>query len=1044
MKPLILTIAGIGPYKEQQVLDFARTYDAGLFLIHGPTGSGKSSLLEAMCYALYGNTDQEKGSLNNIRSHYMARHEESLVHFEFLLGDAHYRVERYIRCITRKKSGDIEYEEQAHVLKALDDGTFESISSGKKSDASAIIQKLTGLNVEQFKKVILLPQGKFRELLVAGSDEKEKILASLFGTDRFERLENKLKALLSEQQNTCASLQAQLDTLLASAQVQRCDEIATMIDQVLSDLQRVQSQVLEQEQLQQKARRDYADGENLAKTFAELALTESKLLAMQQQDQTMQLEQQRLQQAERLRPVANSLQKLVSLQNELLAFSPQIEAANIELANLTARLHQATETLAKAEYNASACKQQLQEQEPSLLEKLKHHEELSGLQKQLENLSRNCLQLRQSYEQLQAKSQKFEQQKLELDAQKNELLALKTCHAATQNLYRSCNDFMQKIAAWQATKTAAAVLQSELLPLYQHIIDLQTSQKEITCRLADLDSKEQDQYIGWIAQSLNNGDPCPVCGSTEHPAPANLVSKPINSTTGERINLQSALSTLQDDLQQANNTSIASKTRISLLQEELRKFETTQQQGQLDIAERLEEVERHTLRPVAGVTALKTLLTQSSLELSAWQQMLEALTNGGTELKNNIQARSSLLDKPLLEVVSSDALRDTFEKTSSAETQLTWQQEQITSLKFRLSGFPDAAGIQKQLQQLKSALQNAEQWYTSARDEKTSIELEQARQIEKCRYLEQQLSAVNQQALTQESLLKTDLHKLGFDDPVQARHYFMDETAINTLRTELQVWNQKLVQQQALQTQLLLNIAGRPQPDMQALQLALNSADETMNQLQSLKGRQEHQHQVLIDISFAVADIQTELAEHTAALQEIRSLSAIISGNNERKINLQRYALSMYLDEVVEEANILLEQLSDKRYRLERLEELQDGRKKAGLDLCIADEFTGQTRPVRTLSGGESFMASISLAIGLSNVVQSRSGGRKLEALFIDEGFGSLDEDALQSALHMLSAISSRGRLLGIVSHVKELQERVPLRLVIEKSRSGSKIAWAI
>lgn len=1014
MRPLRLTLEAFGPYAVRQTLDFADLRGADFFLIHGPTGSGKTTLLDAMAFALYGETSGAGRSGAQMRSQQAEPAAETSVRFDFRIGEHHYRVERRPEQEVAKKrgAGTTRRAPEATLWRAAttaadpgagDDGwTPLATKSGQVNDEVA---RLLGFSCEQFRQVILIPQGRFREVLEADSKKREEILESLFGTQRFSQLAEHLKARARALEIQAESGARDRTALLQSHGVETPDALrelqATATTALAAADTRLATEKLVREQRAAAlAAARFADA---AHREAEVAATEHAALAAREPACA----------ATRARlDLARAAAELRAPRELLLQARRQAEQADHAHAAAERALPALRETVARAAEKRAAAESQLPREKALAAETHR----LAALQPKLAEWEKLGRDLRSATELATAAARDAATKKAAAQCAVDQLPAVEKRWTDAQN-----------------ARARLPALEAERKTLADQIA-LHTRRAQLAAKLAEADKllaarrdegaalrlrhdeavrardAEQTRWDGGqaalLASTLAEAKPCPVCGSLHHPAPAIGTDADLPSEAklkAARVAVETAatkLETARELFRKADKDADALRAELKTLSESVAAAEPP--------ADALAALAKQHAELTALVAATPesslVLARQSSESARALAAQAEQRSAESTTTRERVQAALDALARDIPEDLRAPGALAARQQTIARET---------------------AA--------LEAARAAAEQAARLAAD---ALQAASAKLEELTKTRAEQHAAV----VTREQTWRDALAAARFADDAAWSAAALDPVAIADLERELEKFTSALAAAVArlARARAALPPADSPRPDLDALTAAARDADAALQR--SLAEHAKHAADVE---RFAAA--LARLAKLDAAfgeLQEAYSLAGkvadAVSGKNALGLTLQRFVLTAFLDDTLLAASARLVKMSRGRYRLERRRERTDLRRASGLDLDVFDEYTGLARGVNTLSGGESFLASLSLALGLADVVQSYSGGLRLDALFIDEGFGTLDPEALDEALKVLIDLRENGRLVGIISHVPELRERIDVRLEVSTGRTGS------
>ena len=831
MRPERLRLSAFGPYAGQEDLDFSALGNHTLFLICGPTGAGKSTILDAMCYALYGKTSGAVRSGEDLRSNYVGYDRKTYVEFDFAIGNRHYRIYRSPTQLLERQKGDrskpVEHKGKADFYEIDEEGKEKAHITSKGVDSA--VEKLLGVGLEQFRQIILLPQGDFRKLLLADSSDRQKIMEQLFQTGIYLAFEKRL------QEET------------------------------------------------QKLKTEYSRGELQRTTLLETCRSESE---------------------EELEKQAEINEKVLKEKEELRGHIKMIRAAQSvtkewsEAVNAKKQQRTAAETLEKAAADLPVKEKAKAEAEQALAlfekEKPKQKEriEMKGKLEQYRNPSR-------SY-----------------GTAKKEAERLAGTYAVKQ---KEAERLQEKMSA--AEKKAAE------------------DKKNWLCRNRIF--MEGQAFV--LAEKLTDGQPCPVCGSLSHPAPA--------AAGEDRI--------MEKDVKDAER--------------------------QMHLSD---DAEKKIRREAEAYQAK---------ELAAAKESADKAMTVLSELEKNLPA----------------AYRDSLAL-----------EKEIKDLETRISSF------EKSLEQAEEKRKNAETIYQALKEQKE--------------LLEKQAGEFLKVSEEKNCILKIKVAEAGFTDWFECSRYMKEVPQLEAYENDLKIYDQSVHAEEEKIKGEKEKTAGKTKPDMNDWNEKRMKLLESMERFAAEKAEKEtelkKQKETLKKL-YQLKETQKEISEKYSLVAHLWE----IAQGKETGINLERFVLGALLDAVTEKANLRLMEMSGNRYELLRKRgERSDGRKKAGLDLEVFDGNTGRARPAATLSGGETFLASLSLALGLADVVQEYAGGVHLDAMFIDEGFGSLDSESLDLAMKTLQELKGQNRLIGLIPHVGGLEERIPAKLRVTKTQTGSTAAFEV
>lgn len=1014
MRPTTLAMSAFGPFASTQTIDFSALGSNPLFLINGPTGAGKTTLLDAICFALYGKTTGDEREGSQMRCDLAQDSLLTEVTFSFALGDKQYRIRRVPEQQRAKKSGDgyTVQKPEAQLYRIDSDGSEHLLVASKVSEATAEIEALTGLDADQFRQVMVLPQGKFRELLMADSKDREKIFSQLFQTQIYRKIEDKLKfqaaaikTAVRDHRNKRDGMLANIELESDEALINELTELEPKLAQALEAKEQAKLSLIDANKQLDSAKllvSDF-DARDKLKQVA-VQLQEHKAVIAQRQQQL-----ENGQKALQLKPVLE-----VSIARESEAAQAEASLTQVKAAK---RLSEQALTQSQVQFDT------LPEQEVRLQQAQNSEQTLTQLVPQLQGFD----DLQKALTQATIARDQAKEQGIKEKASLETLSAEK--HAAEQLIPQ-----LEQVAVEQVNAQQAVTAQHDLIERYglwqqagndasqteQALLGVMEKGQQLRARFIEAQTSNKQLQLVWhrgqaanLALQLNPGQPCPVCGSSEHPHPAQ---------SAEQLPTEEELQQAQRNEELANEALNKAKSEYSGLK--------TQHQEQLKRVEEL--LQRIGDSSAQSIESLQLQLQQLQLQLNQASGAAQQLT----QLRSQIQGWQAA-ERELQ--VKLDAERERFQALQDQASSLKGQLDQASAAipeQYRsldaLNGAIEHA--RAQVKALSHGLNTIRHNHTKALEQDSA----QSAAVAGAQANEAQAREQSDRALAE---LNKRLASSGFGDKQALTQALLSSEVLNELANEIAQYQQDAIANDTRLSQLTEKLLGQSQPvlaDFEARLASIQAEQQAAeNAWQSLQSRVTQLMQTQKQLKEADAKAKTLEDEYAV----IGTLSEVANGQTGNKISLQRFVLSVLLDDVLLEASHRLQLMSKGRYRLLRKEERAKGNKASGLELEVEDAYTSKVRPVATLSGGESFMAALSMALGLSDVVQAYAGGIKLDTLFIDEGFGSLDQDSLDLAVRTLMDLQSSGRMIGVISHVSEMKEQIGTRLDINKSANGSEVS---
>lgn len=1014
MKPVKLVLQAFGPFAGREEIDFSRLPPGALFLISGPTGAGKTSILDGITYALYGDTSGGERSAREMRSHHAAATLLTEVEFEFDFAGKRYRARRQPeqeRAALRGSGMVREPAKGALERYAADSGRWEPLTA-RISEIATRVEELLGFKAEQFRQVVVLPQGQFRRLLAASSAERERILEILFGTQAYKRIQDALKAEAAGLRKRAEDNALRSATLLQQSGAESLAALDERLGTLETELQR-----LAQEEAGLRAD-ELAAGEALRLArLAEAAFSEAEaaaraLAVLEAGAPALAQRRERLaaaRRAEEIRPEAHALK---TAQDALQRSEDELKQARADASASGERLQAASQRLQAedAQAPARAAAQRAALELEALVDAVARLDAArSAAQGANERQQQAAAAQRAAEVELQQRTQararaSEEIEALQAPAAQLEALGLRLIQAEAQ---------AKAQAALQADRRELEAADRTYAALARTADAARSDAETQRSELETLETRWRQGQAAVLAAHLHDGEACPVCGSASHPAPAG----PAPEHPGEdalqrgRATLRTAETAL-DSARERSTAAAQARAHIAA------RIEAREQA--IDSAERLPALDelraQLTVAQAAqdGLHAARSRLADAETALAAVAVTAEALRTAGTTAQAEALAAQHRVEDCLAAVPA--ALR--------APQALDAAIAQAHATRRRLD---------EALQQAQGAHGEAAQAEAVARA--------------RCDTLGAAFDKAGAQAQAAAVAFAAALARAGFagtdgDGAAQARWQaaLLPAAEYEAQAAAVRDEEDRLAAARARTQRADAALAGLQRPDLRALQAQAANVRTRLEEVQTSRTRSSSERENCARSAGALAELAREAAQIDAEFRVTGHLAEIANGNNSQRLTFQRYVLAALLDDVLRAASLRLKMMSRGRYLLQRVEEGGDARRAGGLDLEVFDEYTGRARPANTLSGGEGFLASLALALGLTDVVQAYSGGVQLDTLFIDEGFGSLDGEALEMAMQTLAELQRHGRMVGVISHVEEMKREIGLAIEVQASAVGSRV----
>lgn len=1023
MKPIELTMQAFGPYIEKATLDFEKVHQDGLFLITGPTGSGKTTLFDAISYALYGSASGSVRSSDNFRSDFAPDSLDTYVSFTFEYAGKIIRIQRSPRYF---KEGF--KTPKPHTVSLFMDG----MEISGVSDVAEKIDQIIGLDENQFRQIVMIAQGEFTKLIFASSKEKEEIFRKIFNTLSFKQMTDVLAEKAKMIRKDVERYQTQSLTMVEGFTIHssfQTPKFASMhpdhlLDFLKDNQQKHQSelgQAIAQSEVMEKRVKELKEIVEVKKKQKEmreeLTLKTSQFEQLAKQQKEMDLKKVLIEQGRRYQMC------LVDYQ------ATQINEQRIEKTQLA---------ITKSEEEAEKLSNNLTEVSLRYEQFLQSYQHLDKYQKQINSntMLLDKLEQKQEYErQMDAWDKQLKLQEIEVLNKQKQMDSITLKLVSKQEIIQQEHEWLakqsslrleeskveQSIKEWQTIKTLVDSL-SELIhqekQLKESFLRADETVKQARMYLANIQSQFYQSTVGVLAQSLEDHSPCPVCGSKEHPRKAQVSSHHISEQK------------LQDVTDECNQKEDVMKQQHALLVSVRSEIAAKQQQiDQMGLV--CESSGKGTDEVDSKLNHLKQVQLNISMQLTQVAQQFTLILQAKEEVKqlNELYKSNSEEVSSLQQIIR------------SIQTSIISNQKLIESLKIVWpAGIVTVEDLLKRQTELIEDVKTLNHQFEALNREKQAIEHQQSSIRGSLETLKESIRDlyVSKEQLEKQLLKTLAEHQFeGIDQFLSAK---VEKDALHSYQTQLEQYQKEWsVLKNAIES-LTNALEGVSRFDY-------DEVKESFDQLEA-----EHKQQSALVISSQHVVLQNEsilhrltanakkLKKESEYLRQLEHLRDIASGKNAKRISFERFVLIHYFQSIIVAANARLSKMTDGRYRLLTKETDLKGAAQRGLDLDVFDTSSGKARDIKTLSGGESFKAALALALGCSDVIVNSAGGITMNTLFIDEGFGSLDPESLDQALKTLIDLRYDDKIIGIISHVSTLKEQIDTKVVIEKLDIGSRI----
>lgn len=1008
MKPMMLKLNNFGPFLNETI-DFRNIDQNQLFLISGKTGSGKTMIFDAIVYALYGEASTKNRKENDLRSHFADGNSAMQVTFEFELNHKLFKIVRtgpYIKegntTKTPAKLNVFEYIENEFDLRE------SMVNAGNQ-----FIIDLIGVNAEQFRLLFILPQGEFKKFLLSNSKEKQGILRTLFNSERFEEIEKQLnenvkneKIQIEERYKNIERLWNDLHTFendeleeLKSINVHQTDKIIEVLHRFNEFGKKIGRKKYEQKKNNEneieKVEQKLSDNKELELNLNELNKSESTLKQLKQKENNINQQRERLNKINEIKPLSQLLDRNEAANKKLNQAEKLIEIVGQEINKL----------IKEKEENQLELNQ-LSEQEESI------NKEKAYLEKTNTFYTNMTLYLN-SYKD----KERLISQLVDLNENReiieNELLKLNEAIKSKEINYSYVEQLSQDIFNIEKELELAEKLKNDMkikAELTSKLNDTKTSYNQKCIEIEDLSNKlseidkteinlnNKETLVEQLQQVMSLGDTCPICGNEITSLGQHIDFDSINKK-------QNLIQSLQKELNEMNIDKAKLESTLNHLTEQINNI----------------HVDENTMPDI------KTLYSK---------------INRKKEEKEKQQKENEFILKTNKKV--EQKRQESFE----IENEIKNAKSKIEQCEIRINDFESTTQyneideFETYFKKLKSNVDHYLKLLENHKQNRNEIIQKLSIEENNLHHHKQTKNDIQEEIKQTQQALDAEMNRLNIDSIEQVQDIIKIVYEKEDIENEIKEYDKQIHKNELEISRLKKLVAGRKLDYIGEIQKTLSELkaklENVTNEIATLEYQLKLNQQKVDEIVSHIEYLNKELKEQ----QDIFNLAEILSGKNSQKLTLENYVLIYYLEKIIAQANIRLATMSGQRYQLQRREALSQGF--SGLEIDVFDFYSNKARHISSLSGGETFQASLALALGLSEIVQQESGGISLQSMFIDEGFGTLDQETLETALDTLVNLKSKGRMVGIISHVSELKQRIPLILEVTSNQyqSMTKFKW--
>lgn len=1035
MKPLKLRLNAFGPYSGYEEINFSKLDN--IYLITGQTGAGKTTIFDGISFALFGRTSGSERDIKEIKSDFSDEGEVSYVELEFMLHNKIYKIRREPTQKIKGRKTKKEHNAELYLPNGKIISKITEIDGSKGK-----MQEILGLNVEQFRQIVMLPQGEFKKLIESSTDEKETIFRKIFSSKIYKDFQDNLKLKSSEARKDLEKYIDRRELLVKKINPGENEALKESI----------KSNNLNVNEILKETKYQIEKDESVYKLLQiEKGKFKDIIECLTNKIQTVKEVREK---EKRLSIAKNEYNSLLAKESEYKSYKTKLEngikakdvlsyeKALIEADNLLKRReiekNKAIENLNICEVEFNKKKEELKKEDVLNIEKeslkvrLLNLEELIDTFKEyeskkelfiyekntLKNLEENEIlkiseknKLEQEIQEIDAVLENFEKVNIELITINNDIKKKKDEIEYLRDFYKKVDGLKDNIKVHINLSNKYNLISEKYLKINENYNLISEEMKK--------------QQAGILARTLKEGEPCIVCGSTHHPKKAMLLDK---NLTDDKVNrIKEELENIKDEKETAFQKVIHLNSKIeeiinSVIKEGIKKV--------LDIndfnKEDIENVQNEIIQK--GKLLGKELL---SLE--------ENLKKKKCELENLKEKKNSKEEKLKLKGNIENELKVIENNIKESYAKYILLEQNILDLEKKYTDIKSLKDLESLIDNIKNSIKKIDLEINNlVRQEKIASEnLALARKNIENKEVEFKESLEFRNTKHREFLNILSKVKLTKDIYKES---IISEEDIKVLEEKIKDYNDSVLRYKEEIKILTIDVENKEKINIDSLE---KEKEENNNKLNVIEDEEKFLYARIsnnIDILNSVEEISKNIGDKEENYKVISHISNLANGNNSKRVTFERYVLAHHFNEILKAANIRFRVMTNERYLLERKIEITDGRKGQGLDFNVYDNYTGKTRSIKSLSGGESFKASLSLALGLSDVIESNSGGVRIDAMFIDEGFGTLDPESLEKAIETILELSGEGKIIAIISHVPELKERIVSKIEVKKTKDGSRL----
>ena len=977
MKPLNLKLSAFGPYKDEINIDFKKLGNNGIFLITGDTGAGKTTIFDAISFALFGEVSGSNRQVSSLRSDFANDETETYVELEFLHKNKNYKIKRTPAYERAKKRGEGLTKINADCFLELEN----TVISGTKNVDSKI-EEILGINAKQFKQIAMLAQGEFLKILFAESKDRTEVFRRIFDTDIYNQISKKLMD----------------KTRVAKAELEQLKDFfainASNIIWSSKNLENLNNKEIDNKDFEDLTKKRITE-KNLEYEEINSENSEEKYddETNKENDNIHKISPKEVNES-LIEDVIEKLQKEIEInKTEFKKYNEKIKILEKEIGRLTEEIRKKQEQNNQIDiYNKLEIqKKELEEKKEEIKdkeEKVKKNQEILSkilpIEKRVKEIN---AEIKEKQDLLQSLKEKISEGEEKEKKSKSTVESIDKLRVLLQNyneliekknefgiIIKKIDDIIKEIENEHKAKEKCQKLEVDL--------------EKITRELITKEIEFYREQAGILAENLKENEPCPVCGSKSHPC---LAKKSENVLTKEQL----------DDLRKVEEKSNKVFTEaVNKVTEIDAKIETLKVGLKLDLIKYKEDIKKFS----------------KSIEQKEFINKNLDIKNGNIELKNEeINDYKKIIEDKISKI--DEDINKIYEDINEIYKQFYNKKFNIAKFDFDVFKNEITSKIQKEREQLLK--------------DKTQLEEN-----------EKQFNLLEKKQKQEQKEYNKVLKQLGFESEETYKNLVLDEKQLNKIKKEIDQYQKDLTINNTRIEEIKKKVKDFNKIDLTEQNRELAEKQDILKDARKILMEQNtnlsNNEKILKDLIKNSINLKSKIKEYTLLDDLSRTANGTIYGK--RRIEFEQFVQASYFELVILEANKRLAKMTDNRFVLVRKENSDKVYDKIGLELEVIDNYSGKKRDVKSLSGGEAFKATLSLSLGLSDVIQSYSGGIVVDTMFIDEGFGSLDDESRDQAINTLLQLTDTNKLIGIISHVTELKECIDKKIIVTKSQQGSSI----